>query len=217
MGRAASEKWLAASSRLIILLASFTLVIFPLRAQLFFGNPYDAGVGAQRPGGNPWGIPGPIEPGDMRMDAVPAPTAPASTVSGDVLRHPLSGRALRLLRKARRIANLGDHAAAIAVLKEGLVRQPAATPYIENQLGAEYLETHQFDSAVASFAEAARIMPRDTAVHSNYGLSLAVVGQFDLAEKELNQAIALDHTNEKAKSILDAMRIVERTASSPAR
>lgn len=216
--RAVSDKWLAASSRFVILFAAFTLVISPLRGQLYFGNPYDAGVGAQHKSGIPRGIWSEPEPGAFMMDATaPAPAAPASTVSGDVLRHPLSGRALRLLQKARRIAKLGDHAAAIAVLREGLIRQPAATPYIENQLGAEYLETRQFASAVASFAEAVRILPHDAAAHSNYGLSLAVVGQFDLAEKELNQAIGLDHTNESAREILDAVRVVERTAGSPAR
>ena len=218
MGRAASIGWLAAGSRLVIVLGSGVLLTAPLMGQIYFGNPYDAGMGAQRSRGNPFGIPAAPEPGAFVMDTPsPAPAAPASTVSRDLLRHPLSRRALSLLRKAMRIARQGDHAAAIAVLRQGLVQQPAAAPYIHTQLGVEYLETHQFDSAVASFAEAARILPRDTAVHSNYGLSLAVAGQFGLAEKELLEAIGLDHTNEKAKDILDEMHVVERASRSPAR
>jgi len=225
MGRAASNGWLAAGSHLVIGLGSVALLTAPLiflpapiKGQIYFGNPYDAGMGVQRTRGNPFGMPGAPEPGAFMMSTpAPAPAAPPSTVSRDQLRHPLSRRALGLLRKAMRIARQGDHAAAIAVLRQGLVQQPAAAPYIHTQLGVEYLETHQLDSAVASFAEAARILPRDTGVHSNYGLSLAVAGQFGLAEKELLEALALDHTNEKAQETLDEMRTVERASPSPAR
>ena len=225
LGRAASNGWLAAGSRLVIVLGSgillaapLILIPAPLKGQIYFGNPYDAGLGAQRARGNLRGISGAPEPGAFVMNTpAPAPAAPPSTVSRDLLRHPLSRRALSLLRKALRIAKQGDHAAAIAVLRQGLLQQPAAAPYIDTQLGVEYLETHQFDSAIASFAEAARILPRDAAAHSNYGLSLAVAGQFGLAEKELLEALALDHTNEKAKDILSAMRALERSAPAPAR
>jgi tetratricopeptide (TPR) repeat protein len=228
MGRAVSDKWLAAGSHLVIGLVSCALLAVPLillpaplKGQIYFGNPYDAGLGAQRSHGNLRGISGAPEPAAfviMNTPApAPAPAAPPSTVSRDLLRHPLSHRALGLLRKATRIAKQGDHAAAIAVLRQGLVQQPAAAPYIHTQLGVEYLETHQFGSAVAAFAEAARIMPRDAAAHSNYGLSLAVAGQLGLAEKELLEALALDHTNEKAKDILDELHAFERASPSPAR
>ena len=213
MGRAASKGWLAGSSRLVIVLASVALGSAPLRAQIFFGNPYDARFGMPYTRGTPWALSPSFEPG-VGMEAPPA--APAGTISSDLLKHPLSRAALRLLRNAQHLAELGDHAAAIGALREALVKQPAAAPYIHNMLGGEYLRTHQFAAAVASLAEAVRIMPHETAVHSNYGLSLAVTGQFDLAEKELRQALALDHTNEKARNILEALVVTGRASRQPA-
>lgn len=216
MGRAASKGWLAPSSRLVIVLASAALATAPLRAQIFFGNPYDARFGMPYTRGTPWALSPSFEPGVGREAPPAAGPAPAGTISSDLLKHPLSRAALRLLRNAQHLAELGDHAAAIAALREALVKQPAAAPYIHNMLGAEYLETHQFAAAVTSLAEAVRIMPRETAVHSNYGLSLAAVGQFDLAEKELRQALALDHTNEKARNILEALVVAGRASRQPA-
>ena len=216
MGRAASNGWLAGSSRLVIVLTSLALLSAPLRAQIFFDNPYDARFGMPYTREDPWALSPSFEPG-VGTEAPPAAgPAPAGTISSDLLKHPLSRTALRLLRNAKHLSEVGDHAAAIAALREALVKQPAAAAYVHNMLGAEYLETRQFAAAVASLAEAVRIMPHETAVHSNYGLSLAVTGRFDLAEKELRQALALDHTNEKARNILDALVAAGRATRRPA-
>lgn len=214
-GRTASDRPMANGPRLVILFATLLLPMAPLRGQVLFGNPYDAAFGTPGMRGNPWGLSPMIEPGPMMNFPPAAQAAPAGTVSIDLLRHPLSGRALRLLRKAKHIAELGDHAAAIAALRDALVKQPAAAPYIQSQLGEEYIETHQYAAAVASFREAARILPHETATHSNYGLSLAVSGQLDSAEKELRQALALDHTNAKARDLLEAVRVAGRAARAP--
>ena len=53
-------------------------------------------------------------------------------------------------------------------------------------------------------------MPHEAATHSNLGLSLALLGKFDLAEKELNKALELDKASPNARVILDAMHLAER-------
>jgi Flp pilus assembly protein TadD len=183
-------------------------------------NPYDARIGGHHTAGSfhP-GINSVIDQAAMDLDfarPMPAPTAPAGTVSSDILRHPLSGRARHLLEKAMHIAELGQHGAAIEALRDALVKRPDAAPYIHSLLGIEYLETHQLAEAVKAFGEAARVMPHESATHSNLGLSLAASGSLDLAEKELHTALDLDATNEKAKVILEAVLVVRRSALPPA-
>jgi Flp pilus assembly protein TadD len=109
------------------------------------------------------------------------------------------------------ISQLGKHKEAIDILQEDLVKVPDAAPYIHSLLGEEYLETRQLPEAVTSFQEAVRVMPREAATHSNLGLSLALSGELELAEKELRKALELDHGNDKAKTILDAVLVAERT------
>ena len=133
-------------------------------------------------------------------------------ISSDVLRHPLSQKDLHFLQRIAHLSELGKHAAAIEALQEALVKHPAAEPYLDNMLGAEYLNTNQLEAAVASFGEAARILPRESGTHSNLGLSLALSGHFELAETELCKALELDKTSANARTILEALRVAERSA-----
>jgi tetratricopeptide (TPR) repeat protein len=184
----------------------------PLKGQLLFGNPYDAGISPSHTHTLPWNRTS-VAP-DVFDNFPPPPrvTPPAATVSSDVLRHPLSEKELHLLQKIAHLAELGKHTAAIEALQEALLKHPSAKPYLDSMLGAEYLNTNQLAAAVASFGEAVRIMPHEAGTHSNLGLSLALTGHFDMAEKELSKALELDKNCANAKTILEAMRVAERNA-----
>src|SRR5262249_42259094 len=81
----------------------------------------------------------------------PAARPKATTVSADLLRHPLPEKARRKLQQALKHMNSGDHNAAIRELRETLARYPAAAPYVHSLLGFEYMITDQFASAVECF------------------------------------------------------------------
>ena len=140
------------------------------------------------------------------------PSAPA-TISKDVLMHPLSAKARRGLVKAINLAKLGKHSAAIKELRETLVKEPSSAPYAQNILGVEYVHNQQFAEARKSFEEAVRLMPQESANHSNLGFSLAVAGDWKSADQEARKALELDPNNANAKSLLDlAMSRKPRTA-----
>jgi Flp pilus assembly protein TadD len=130
-----------------------------------------------------------------------------------MLRHPLSSKARRLFEKAMRLAELGNHQAAIAGLRDALAKCPSDAPYAHNLLGLEYVEVQQYGEAKESFAEATRLMPRESSNHSNLGLSLAIVGEWDSAETEERKALQLDKTNSKAQMILEALLVRKRNRS----
>jgi tetratricopeptide (TPR) repeat protein len=194
----------------IFISSFFLLATTPIWGQIYYGNPYDAGLGlSRRYEYSVGGLRGTMDDGIPNFPR-PASTPEAGTISSDVLRNPLSSKARRLLEKAMHHAEMGDHTAAIEGLRDALVKQPAAAPYIHSLLGVEYLETRQFAAAISAFEKSVRLMPHEAATHSNFGLSLAVSGQFDRAEKELRQALQLDHTNAKAKTILDVVLVTKR-------
>jgi Tetratricopeptide repeat len=184
--------------------------------QVHFGHPYDASMG-QSPLGYPgWGPPVLDSMPSFPQSALLAPAGPA-TVSTDVSRHPLSLKARRLFEKAMHHAELGNHAAAIQGLQDALAKDPSSAPYARNLLGMEYIETRQFSDAITCFEEAARLMPHESANHFNYGLSLTIIGEWDSAEQEVRKALQLDHSNSKAKLILETLLRLKHTRSAPAR
>jgi Flp pilus assembly protein TadD len=133
-----------------------------------------------------------------------------ATISTDVLRHPLSSKARRLFEKAMHFAELGNHHAAITNLRDAMAKFPRDAAYAHNLLGLEYIEVQQYADAKTSFAEAARLMPHESSSHSNLGLSLAIVGEWDSAEKEERKALQLDKSNDRAKEILEALLLRKR-------
>jgi len=130
------------------------------------------------------------------------PGGPA-TISKDVLMHPLTAKGRRLLEKARSLADLGEHTAAIRFLRDALVKEPSTAPYAKNMLGVEYFENRQFSEAKSSFLEAERLMPQESVNHSNLGYSLALDGDWNTAEQQARKALQLDPANSKAKMLLD--------------
>ena len=130
------------------------------------------------------------------------PSGPA-TISKDALMHPLSAKARRRLVKALHLAKLGEHRAAIKELRETLLKEPSSAPYAQSFLGVEYVQNQQFAEARNSFEEAVRLMPHESANHSNLGVSLAVAGDWNSADQEACKALKLDPNNANAKSLLD--------------
>jgi Flp pilus assembly protein TadD len=138
-----------------------------------------------------------------------APSGP-SVISTDVLRHPLTSKASRLLQKAIHNADHGNHLAAIQDLREMLAKDPLSAAYADNLLGMEYIEIYQFANAKDFFQNAVRLMPNESINHANLGFSLAITGEWDSAESEVLKALQLDPANAKARSILDIVLMRKR-------
>ena len=126
----------------------------------------------------------------------------AGTISVDLLRHPLPERARDMIDKAQRAAQAGDHVAAIEHFKKALDKHPESAAWIQPILGVEYIRTEQYAAAIQALEQAVLLLPRDPINRSNLGLSLAIVGQFERAEQELQQALQLDATNDTTRRLL---------------
>lgn len=142
--------------------------------------------------GSPWNYPAP------RMTKEPM-------ISADFLRHPISGKAQRALLKAEKRGDAGDHRGALTELRDALAKFPKAAPYVYNLRGVEYVQLKDFAAAREEFKAVLTIMPHISANHSNYGLTLAALGQDGQARQELRTALVLDMTNQSAKMFLDAL------------
>jgi Flp pilus assembly protein TadD len=144
-----------------------------------------------------------------------APPGGLASVSSDVLRHPLTAKARRLIQKALEEADRGDHLAAIQDLHEMLSKYPSSAAYADNLLGVENMETNQFAKAKSFFEEAVRLMPNESVNHTNLGLALAITGEWDSAEREARKALQLDRGNAKAKALLDILLVDQGSKSTP--
>jgi Flp pilus assembly protein TadD len=125
------------------------------------------------------------------------------TISADLLRYPLPAPARERLRKAQRAAQTGDHLAAIRQLNETLAKFPQSAAWIQPVLGIEYLKTGQRAAALKTLERAVTLLPRDAVNRSNFGLSLASVGEFDRAEQELRRSLELDRGNLATRQLLE--------------
>ena len=139
---------------------------------------------------NPRGLP------PQRVMPVP------SAVSVEELQHPLSGKALKMMRRAANFAAMGRHDKAIEQLQAAL-KEPSAVPYAHSLLGQEYLKTNQVPVAIPELEEAVKLLPHNVANHSNLGYALFLTGDLDAGEREVRQALALDRQNSKTQHVLD--------------
>ena len=195
--------------RLVVLLSVLLLAETPARCQFGWdGNPYDASQNMRYAVPAPFGVTAPAYP-------VHQPSVSGGTVSADTLRHPLSAKARRALERALHQSELGNHTTAMERLREAMVEYPRAAPYTLTLLGAELVEARQYTDAVDAFEQDVRTMPHLSAAHSNLGLSLALIGNADAAERELRQALVLDHGNSKARHILEAVLVSQRRSPQP--
>lgn len=133
--------------------------------------------------------------------ASPAPR----TVSVELLRYPLSAKALYMLQKALQISDQGDHAGAVQQLQKTLSKFPGSGAYVYSLLGVEYLKTGQFSEAIDALEQAVTLLPHDASNHANLGLALVCKGQYDVAEPELRRALELDPHNVMASRLISEL------------
>jgi len=138
----------------------------------------------------------------------------ARTISADLLRQPLPPKAKQILQNAQHAADAGDHARAIGFLETALAKYPESAAWTQSMLGVEYLKTDQFAAAATALEQAVRLLPRDPVDRSNFGLALAQTGQYDRAEGELRQALALDSSDLKTRQLLEMVLKRESIRSS---
>jgi len=127
---------------------------------------------------------------------------------------------LATLREARRMApdNLGiqfDYAVglrrlhryedSINQLQQILQRQPDL-PGAHDQLGYAYFREGRLDEAVASFAEAARLIPGTPEVRTGLGVALAKNNDWSRALTELEMAHRLEPANKLYERSLECVR-----------
>ncbi|MEQ1946083.1 MAG: hypothetical protein ABL995_02775 [Bryobacteraceae bacterium] len=136
----------------------------------------------------------------------------AGTVSVDALRHPVSEKTRKRLRKALDTMDAGDHAAAIEQLRDILATQADAAIIAHNLLGIEYLRTDRFRAAAESFEAAARLLPHDGVTRHNLGLSLICAGEFTRGQKEVQRALELEPRNPTVQALHALLQ--KHTASS---
>lgn len=123
-------------------------------------------------------------------------------VSADILRHPLSEKVRKMLRRALEAMNSGKHEEAVGRLQETLAKYPNSAPYVHSILGVEYVMTNKFADAVNSFEVAVESFPHDPTTHYNLGVSLACLGRYDRAAQEARRALELDPKIASAHELL---------------
>jgi Flp pilus assembly protein TadD len=134
-----------------------------------------------------------------------------STVSAELLRHPLSGKAAKLLDRARRYSHAGEHAKAVEELRLAL-KEPSATVYAHGMLGTEYLWLNQVPDALGELELAVQLLPHDVASRSNLGYALYLLGQKDRGEQEVRLALSLDVNNHQTRFVLGLLEQSTPTA-----
>jgi tetratricopeptide (TPR) repeat protein len=135
---------------------------------------------------------------------------PGGIVSVEQLRYPVSRKGQKLIRTANRYAEKGESAKAIQAFQEAL-NEPSAIPYARSSLGVEYLRVGQTALAIPELEEAVRLLPRNAVNHSNLAYALYLIGQFDRAEFEVRQALALDRKSVRTRFVMGLV-LVARNA-----
>jgi tetratricopeptide (TPR) repeat protein len=140
------------------------------------------------------------------IDSAPAPRqAQPSTISTELLRYPLSGKALNMLRKALQMSDKGDHTGAIRQLQRTLAQCPGTDAYVDSLIGVEYLKTEQISEAVDRLQQSVKLLPHDASNHANLGLAFFSQAQYDRAESELKRALDLDPHYKMASQLLTVL------------
>ena len=92
----------------------------------------------------------------------------STTVSADMLRHPISSRTRRMLHRAIDWMRSGEHQKAIKQLQATLEKDPSSAPYVHSLLGYEFMRTDQVTAAIHCFEQAVLLLPHDPANHHNF-------------------------------------------------
>lgn len=134
------------------------------------------------------------------------PAGTGMTISADVLRHPVSSKAVKLIQKAETLGENGDHDAAVQVLLDTRQRYPSAAPYVHSLLGIEYARQRKFLMAADELEHAVVLMPHDPVDHSNLAYVLFQLGRLERAEAVVRRALELDRHFAPAKKILSLLQ-----------
>jgi Tfp pilus assembly protein PilF len=137
----------------------------------------------------------------------------AETISADLLRHPISFKTRRMLQGALDWMRSGKHQEAIHQLKDTLAKDPSSAAYVHSLLGYEYMQVDQFAAAVTSFEQAVTLLPHDAINHTNFGISLAAIGDYKRAEEQARRARELAPENPEIQRFLDAVVAYERSTA----
>lgn len=137
--------------------------------------------------------------------------APSGKISAELLQYPLSGKALKMLRKALQISDAGDHAGAVKQLQKTLAECPDSGAYAYSMIGVEYLRTDQIPEAVDALERSIQLLPHDASNHANLGLAFYEQAQYDRAEPELRRALELDPHYTMASQILNVLTTAKST------
>jgi len=135
----------------------------------------------------------------------PPASKPGQTVSADLLRHPISSKTRGMLQRALDWMRSGKHREAIHQLEDTLAKDPSSAAYVHSLLGYEYMQTDQFAAAANSFEQAVLLLPHDAINHTNFGISLAGIGDYKRAEAEARRAHELAPENPEIQRFLDAL------------
>ena len=127
--------------------------------------------------------------------------APAGTVSVASLRQRISKAEVDLIQRAQKFARDGKHSQAIEFLKKS-IQKTSPMPYVKSALAAEYLKIGDIHSALVYLKETVTLLPSFAANHSNLGYALYRMGETRGAERELREAILLDHNPPQAHFLL---------------
>src|SRR5690349_15110141 len=128
---------------------------------------------------------------DAQPGYVPQPGAAAGTagnaVSVEQLRHPLTRKGMKLIKKVESYLKIGQRAKAKEQLAEAM-KEPSAAPYAHAILGTEYLRDGKPAAAIPELEDAARVLPI-AGVHSNLGYALCLTGHGKRGQQELEEAL----------------------------
>jgi Flp pilus assembly protein TadD len=128
------------------------------------------------------------------------------TVSADMLRHPISSKTRRMLRRAVDWMRSGEHQKAIHQLEATMAKDPSSAAYVQSLLGYEYMVTDRAIAAIRCFEQAVELLPHDPANHHNFAISLVVEGDYERAEEEAARAHDLAPENPEINRLLAALK-----------
>jgi Tfp pilus assembly protein PilF len=144
-------------------------------------------------------------PSTQSEESVSAQSGVPQTISADLLRHPISYKTRGMLQRALDKIRSGKHEEAIHQLEDILEKDPASAPYVHSLLGFEYMKTDQFTAAVNCFEQAVPLLPHDAITQTNFGVSLAAIGDYKRAEEQARRALELAPGNPEIRRFLDAV------------
>lgn len=153
----------------------------------------------------------PIAPVMVRDAPAARDHPPSGKISAELLRYPLSAKALKMLRKALELSDAGDHSGAVQQLQKTLAKCPDSQPYVYSLIGVEYLKTDQIPQAVDALQQSVKLLPHDASNHANLGLAYFTEAQYDRAEPELRRALDLDPQYKLATQVLSVLASTNNT------